>query len=95
MEKNKFELFFDQIKSFDYKNASSEQIQGLITQAGGYEKELQSEKVKCETKLESINNDISQISEIIKQHIPNINEISIEEAQSQIENEIQQIASSL
>ncbi len=53
-EKNKYDVHFEHLKKFDYKNSSEKDITVLISETEKIKQELETEKVKIDLKISDL-----------------------------------------
>lgn len=92
---NKFESFLEETKKFDFKNASISEIEALKKNASELEKELSNEIIRVQSKIESVNSEKETNLLFLRDYIPNIDTMSLEEVEASLDNEISTLINSI
>lgn len=92
---NKYSEFLNSLKDFNFKESSTDELKSLITKANTLETELSNEKVKTETNISHLEDEIKKIKNDICQYYPNINDLELSNLETLLDNEIKELINNL
>lgn len=91
MLNQKYTDLSNELRNFNYKEASIEDIENLRVKVESFEKECSSEASKLDAKIEMHQSEIDKKTNELKEAFPNISDFSIDVVDSLIDSEISNI----